>query len=181
MHVRLLARVLSCNAEVYAQVISQGCQEGVFHTKDPLTCAEFILSALCFLTDRGISPWTENQLQRRIMAFPSSNILHLSTPQPLSLTSSNILPFYPLSLGPILLYHLIRLPFPLSSPLIFLYYFLPYFVIPFPSLLHIFFFILLSLPISLLTSFSTLVPCFSLPISRTIPNPFTLSYPFLPS
>ncbi|MBS0627256.1 MAG: TetR/AcrR family transcriptional regulator, partial [Verrucomicrobia bacterium] len=36
----------------------------------PLESAEFILSAIQFLTDMGIYPWTEDVLKRRIQAFP---------------------------------------------------------------------------------------------------------------
>jgi hypothetical protein len=47
------------------------CDEGVFKTRAPLECAEFMLSAIQFLTDMGIYPWTEEDLKRRIQAFPT--------------------------------------------------------------------------------------------------------------
>lgn len=71
LHSRLLAAALTKQAPLYAKVIQQGCDEGVFQTKVPLECAEFILSAIQFLTDIGIYPWTEEDLKRRIQAFPS--------------------------------------------------------------------------------------------------------------
>lgn len=70
MHSRLLAATLVKLAPLYAELIQQGCDEGIFKTETPLECAEFILSAIQFLTDMGIYPWTQEDLKRRIQAFP---------------------------------------------------------------------------------------------------------------
>ena len=70
MHSRLLAAALIKQAPLYAAIIQQGCDEGIFATETPLECAEFILSAIQFLTDMGIYPWTQQDLNRRIQAFP---------------------------------------------------------------------------------------------------------------
>ena len=70
MHVRVLAATLAKQAPLYAQLIQQGCDEGLFHTDNPLECAEFILAGVQFLTDVGIYPWTEEGLSRRARAFP---------------------------------------------------------------------------------------------------------------
>lgn len=70
MHTRLLAATLLKQAPLYAELIQQGCDEGIFETQTPLECAEFILSAIQFLTDMGIYPWTQEDLNRRIQAFP---------------------------------------------------------------------------------------------------------------
>jgi AcrR family transcriptional regulator len=70
MHIRLLATALIKQAPIYATLIQQGCKEGVFQTDTPLECSEFILSAVQFLTDVGIYPWTKEDLTRRIDAFP---------------------------------------------------------------------------------------------------------------
>jgi AcrR family transcriptional regulator len=70
MHVRLLVATLEKQAQLYGQIIQQGCKEKVFKTCNPLECAEFILTAVQFLTDMGIHPWTEDELQRRGRAFP---------------------------------------------------------------------------------------------------------------
>lgn len=70
LHSRMLATTLMKQAPLYAQVIEQGCREGVFTTDSPLECAEFLLSGIQFLTDMGIYPWQEAALQRRIEAFP---------------------------------------------------------------------------------------------------------------
>jgi AcrR family transcriptional regulator len=71
MHTRLLAAAFSQQAPLYADVIRQGCAEGIFHTEHPLECAEFILAAVQFLTDVGIYPWTQADLLRRVQAFPA--------------------------------------------------------------------------------------------------------------
>jgi AcrR family transcriptional regulator len=70
MHVRLLAATLIKLAPLYAEMIEQGCKEGIFQTDDPLECAEFVLSAVQFLTDVGIYPWKQEDLLRRAKAFP---------------------------------------------------------------------------------------------------------------
>ncbi|MCH9634693.1 MAG: hypothetical protein S4CHLAM7_14470 [Chlamydiae bacterium] len=70
LHSRLLAATLIKQAPLYAEIIQQGCAEGIFKTEAPLECAEFILSAIQFLTDMGIYPWTEQDLKRRMQAFP---------------------------------------------------------------------------------------------------------------
>lgn len=71
MHMGLLAATLAKEAEVYALIIRQGVDEGIFQTDTPLECAEFILAGIQFLTDTGVYPWTEEQLMRRVMAFPA--------------------------------------------------------------------------------------------------------------
>lgn len=70
MHTRQLAVGLMKLAPLYASVIQQGCDEGIFGTQHPLECAEFILSATQFLTDMGVHPWQPQDLMRRMMAFP---------------------------------------------------------------------------------------------------------------
>ncbi len=70
MHLRLLTATLAKQAPLYAQLIEQGCKEGIFTTKVPLECAEFILYAVQFLTDKGIHPWKQQDIDRRAKAFP---------------------------------------------------------------------------------------------------------------
>jgi AcrR family transcriptional regulator len=70
MHTRLLAVTLLKQAPLYAELIRQGCAEGLFQTDYPLECAEFILTATQFLSDMGIYPWTQAELIRRLQAFP---------------------------------------------------------------------------------------------------------------
>lgn len=71
LHSRLLAATLMKQAPLYAEIIQQGCDEGIFKTEVPLECAEFILSAIQFLTDKGIYPWKKEDLKRRTQAFPT--------------------------------------------------------------------------------------------------------------
>lgn len=70
MHIRLLAATLVKQAPLYAELIRQGCEEEIFQTDTPLECAEFILSAIQFLTDQGVYPWPQEALIRRSLAFP---------------------------------------------------------------------------------------------------------------
>jgi AcrR family transcriptional regulator len=70
MHIRLLAKVVTLQAPLYAEQFRLGCSEGLFSTDQPLECAEFLLSGIQFLTDMGIYPWTQEQLERRWKAFP---------------------------------------------------------------------------------------------------------------
>lgn len=69
MHCRVLAEIITKHATLYAKVIEQGNQEGVFKAKNPLECAEFFLSGIQFLTDFGFYPWSEKDLKRRVKAF----------------------------------------------------------------------------------------------------------------
>ncbi|MBI9044958.1 MAG: TetR/AcrR family transcriptional regulator [Anaerolineaceae bacterium] len=71
MHTRQLAITIQQLAPIYADVIQQGCQEGIFHTETPLECAEFLLAGIQFLTDLGIHTWKQEALLRRAMAFPA--------------------------------------------------------------------------------------------------------------
>jgi AcrR family transcriptional regulator len=70
LHLRLLAETLAKQAPLYASLIQQGCEEGIFKTDAPLECAELILSGIQFMTDTGIYPWQPEDLARRINAFP---------------------------------------------------------------------------------------------------------------
>lgn len=78
MHVRLLGHTLSKLAPLYARIISQGVQEGVFETECPLECAETLLAGIQFITDRGCYPWSESDMERRRIAIPClmEDLLH---------------------------------------------------------------------------------------------------------
>lgn len=71
MHTRLHAKLIVMQAPLYGELFLQGVEEGFFTTQYPLEAAEFILSAITFLTDMGIYPWTEEQLLRRVKAIPA--------------------------------------------------------------------------------------------------------------
>lgn len=70
MHSRILASMITKQAKLYEQLIKQGCKEGVFAVDNPLECAELILAGIQFLTDKGIYPWSPEDLRRRAHAFP---------------------------------------------------------------------------------------------------------------
>ena len=81
LHVKQLGQYLLKLAPVYAELIDQGCEEGIFSTDHPLECAEFILAGLQFLTDIGFHPWTPEQLRRRVEAFPALVEAQLNAPE----------------------------------------------------------------------------------------------------
>lgn len=81
MHVRLLALTLSRLAPLYAQVISQGCEEGLFNTQHPLECAEVLLAGIQFVTDIRCYPWNLEDLKRRVNAIPALFESLLNTPK----------------------------------------------------------------------------------------------------
>jgi AcrR family transcriptional regulator len=70
MHAKQLGRYLIKLAPLFAEVVAEGCAEGVFNTERPLECAEFILAGAQFLTDVGFYPWSQEQIVRRMKAFP---------------------------------------------------------------------------------------------------------------
>ena len=80
MHTRLMVATLMKQAPLYAKLIHQGCEEGIFETNNPLESAEFILSAVQFLTDMGIHAWTQDDLERRAKAFPKILEKQLNAP-----------------------------------------------------------------------------------------------------
>ena len=80
LHTRLLAKVVLRQAPIYAQLIEEGCKEGIFDTTAPLEYAEWLLAGIQFLVDMGIYPWSPNDLKRRIEAFPKLIEQHLHAP-----------------------------------------------------------------------------------------------------
>ncbi len=71
LHTRLLAVLVLRLAPVVAELVVQGCEEGVFQTEHPLEVAELLLSGIQFLTDDGFYPWDDEDLGRRAQAIPS--------------------------------------------------------------------------------------------------------------
>jgi AcrR family transcriptional regulator len=71
LHVRLLALCIKKIAPLYAEVIQQGCKEGVFKTQYPLETAEFFLAGIQFVTDEGIYSWSHEEITRRSKAISS--------------------------------------------------------------------------------------------------------------
>ena len=81
MHTRQLAVTISQLAPLYATVIRQGCDEGLFQTEHPLECAEFLLAGVQFLTDMGVYPWKQAELLRRAQALPALIEAQLQAPK----------------------------------------------------------------------------------------------------
>ena len=81
IHTRQLGSYLIKLAPIFAAVIKEGCEQGVFKTEHPRECAEFMLAGFQFLTDSGFYPWSREQLARRMKAFPSLIEAQLSAPK----------------------------------------------------------------------------------------------------
>ncbi|MDJ0784892.1 MAG: TetR/AcrR family transcriptional regulator [Desulfosarcinaceae bacterium] len=81
MHTRLLGHYLIKLAPIFATVIEEGCDQGVFRTDHPRECAEFMLAGFQFLTDVGFYPWSQRQLERRFNAFPALIEAQLGAPK----------------------------------------------------------------------------------------------------
>jgi hypothetical protein len=81
MHTRQLGRHLTKLAPIYADVIKEGCLQGIFRTEHPLECAEFLLAGIQFLTDVGFYPWSKEEIARRMEAFPSLVEAQLGAPK----------------------------------------------------------------------------------------------------
>jgi AcrR family transcriptional regulator len=81
MHTRLLGRYIIKLAPIFAAVIEEGCDQGLFKTEHPRECAEFLFSGFQFMTDVGFYPWSQAQLVRRIKAFPSLIETQLGAPK----------------------------------------------------------------------------------------------------
>ena len=89
IHARQLGSYLIKLAPIFASVIEEGCEQGVFKTEHPRECAEFMLAGFQFLTDSGFYPWSQEQLARRMKAFPSLIEAQLNAPKGSSAFSSN--------------------------------------------------------------------------------------------
>lgn len=81
IHTRQLGGYLIKLAPIFAAVIKEGCDQGVFKTEHPRECAEFMLAGFQFLTDVGFYPWSQSQLARRMKAFPSLIEAQLGAPK----------------------------------------------------------------------------------------------------
>ena len=62
MYTRVAVASVERRGFLFAQLIEQGCREGLFQTDNPREASEFILTAIEFLTDRRIYPWTQDDL-----------------------------------------------------------------------------------------------------------------------
>src|SRR5262249_43149112 len=80
MHARILATSLLKQAPLLERLIRQGRREGLFRCEHPLECAELILAGMQFITDRGVYPWSDEELARRRQALPGLVEAQLSAP-----------------------------------------------------------------------------------------------------
>jgi AcrR family transcriptional regulator len=80
MYCKQLGSYITRLAPLYAAIIKDGCDEGIFKTDYPLECAEFLLAGVQFLTDPGFYAWNKKQLDRRIKALPSLIEIQLGSP-----------------------------------------------------------------------------------------------------
>ena len=69
LHQKSIAQTLHAVAPVMADVVAQGIQEGVYHTKYPLETVEILLVAGQFIFDEGIFQWTPDEMAMRMKAF----------------------------------------------------------------------------------------------------------------
>lgn len=81
MHSLQLGSFIIKLSPIYASVIEEGVKQGIFKTDHPLECAEFLLAGIQFLTDIGFYPWSNEQLVRRMEAFPSLVESQLQAPK----------------------------------------------------------------------------------------------------
>lgn len=78
IHQKSLVESITQLTPVFTQVIEQGIEEGYFHTSYPKETIEFLLVSSQFLFDEGIFNWSEEELQKKALAFTSimENVLH---------------------------------------------------------------------------------------------------------
>lgn len=81
MHSRQMAYIVLGLAPLYEVAIRQGCDEGIFNTRDPLESAEILLAGIQFLTDIGFYPWKRDVLTRRALAIPRLIEAQLGAPE----------------------------------------------------------------------------------------------------
>ncbi|AKJ41233.1 TetR/AcrR family transcriptional regulator [Pragia fontium] len=69
LHDRNNIEIIRVLGPLMAQVIEQGCQEGVFQVDEPLGTVQFILAGSLFLFGHGIFNWTSEEEATRIQAM----------------------------------------------------------------------------------------------------------------
>lgn len=71
IHQKSLVESITRLTPVFTRVIEQGVEEGYFHTSYPKETTEFLLVSSQFLFDEGIFNWSEEELQKKALAFTS--------------------------------------------------------------------------------------------------------------
>jgi AcrR family transcriptional regulator len=69
LHQRSISGSIDMLAPIMADVITQGMEEGVYHTSHPLETIEFILAGSQLVFDEGFFTRTPEELQSRMSAF----------------------------------------------------------------------------------------------------------------
>lgn len=68
-HQKLMISITKQFAPIYAEIISQGVQEGIFHVTYPLETAEMILTLSNFYLDIDLFQWNAETMTSKVTAF----------------------------------------------------------------------------------------------------------------
>ncbi|MEH7456433.1 TetR/AcrR family transcriptional regulator [Bacillus sp. JJ1127] len=68
-HQKLIVSIIKQFAPIYAEIISQGVKEGIFHVTYPLETAEMILTLSNFYLDIDLFKWNEGIMISKVTAF----------------------------------------------------------------------------------------------------------------
>ncbi|WJE55601.1 TetR/AcrR family transcriptional regulator (plasmid) [Bacillus cereus] len=68
-HQKLIVSIIKQFAPIYAEIISQGVKEGIFHVTYPLETAEMILTLSNFYLDIDLFKWKEGTMISKVTAF----------------------------------------------------------------------------------------------------------------
>lgn len=81
MHTRQLGRYIKKLSPLFASIVEDGCDQGLFHTAHPLESMELLFAGIQFLTDTGFYAWSAEDTSRRNAAFPSLVEAQLGAPK----------------------------------------------------------------------------------------------------
>ncbi|AAK81529.1 AcrR family transcriptional regulator [Clostridium acetobutylicum] len=73
-HQKLMVAIIKYFAPIYADIISQGNEEGVFKVKYPLETAEIILTLSHFYLDEDLFKWKKEDMSLKLTAFKETLI-----------------------------------------------------------------------------------------------------------
>jgi len=69
LHIKSLTETILAISPAMAQIIKQGVDEGVYHTRYPKESFEFIYAGAQFMLDPAIFQWSMDELLRKVKAF----------------------------------------------------------------------------------------------------------------
>ena len=81
IHQKSLAQILASLSKVVTRIVGQGIEEGAFTCRYPGGYAEIVMSALTFLLDPGIFPWSEEEYLWRLKALADMSEKWLGAPE----------------------------------------------------------------------------------------------------